>query len=179
MFDKVIAPILVYASEVWGAYTILPSKSLTQDNTQGYWMYTIEKFYIAFLKYCLGVHRKACNVAVFGELGSTPLSLKVMNLVCKNWFRIVNSDKNSLLYDTYLCNVELSHKNQSIWLNSVKGILQEAGLRELWNNQGNASGLFPTFILKQNIYNKFRLQWNNEILNCDNEESKLRTYTIF
>ena len=102
-----------------------------------------------------------------------------MNLVCKNWFRIVNSDKKSLLYDSYLCNIEMSHKNLSTWVNSVKGILYEVGLQELWNNQGNMSGVFPSSIFKKEIYSKFRQQWENDISSYDNDESKLRTYVKF
>ena len=32
MFEKVITPILLYASEIWGEYTVIPSKTLSPDN---------------------------------------------------------------------------------------------------------------------------------------------------
>ena len=179
MFEKVIAPILLYASEIWGAYTIIPSKSLLQDSISGYFKFAIERFYGSFLKYCLGVHRKACNIAVFGELGSTPISLKVMTMVCKNWFRIVNSEKNSLLSDTYLCNIEMAHGNQSVWVKSVKDILFETGFQELWHNQGNRSGIFPSKIFKRKLQSKFERQWGNDISEQNSDECKLRTYVKF
>ena len=75
LFEKVIQPILLYASDIWGAYTVIPSKILVQDNISGYFKIELEKLYTKFLKYCLGVHSKACNTAVCGELGKIPLSL--------------------------------------------------------------------------------------------------------
>ena len=95
----------MYACEVWGAYTTLPSKCLLSDSICGYFKFEYEKLYIGFLKQCLGVHRKASNIAVLGELGQLPISLKILRLVCKNWFRIVNLPPDSLLYDVYLCNM--------------------------------------------------------------------------
>ena len=178
LFDKVIVPILLYASEIWGAYTVIPSKSSAQDNISGYCKTYFETFYMRFLKYCLGVHRKASNIAVYGELGKTPLSLKVMTRVCKNWLRIMNMDQNSLLFNAYKCHVEMSETNQSSWLKSVKDTLHAVGLQELWNDHEMYYGDFPSYIFKKQITEKFQNQWQQEIMR-QTDDSKLRTYKLF
>ena len=48
----------------------------------------IEKPHVKFCKRILGVHAKATNITVNGELGKTPLIIQIAKLVVKYWFRI-------------------------------------------------------------------------------------------
>ena len=59
LFDRMVVPILLYASEVWGIY--------------GY--NDIDIIHIQFCKLVLGVCKQTVNVAVLGELGRLPLSI--------------------------------------------------------------------------------------------------------
>ena len=60
IFDSVISPILLYNSEIWGAYI---------DNDFAKWDKTVtEKAHLKFCKLYLGVNRKASNLASRGEL---------------------------------------------------------------------------------------------------------------
>ena len=84
--------------------------------------------------------------------------------------------------NTQICvfNIEMSHGNQSIWLNSVKDILYQNGFQELWHNQGNRSGIFPSKVFKRKLQQcKFQRQWDNDISQQNNNECKLRTYVMF
>ena len=53
LFDKLVSPILLYASEVWGLYKY--------EN--------IDKIHIKFCKNILGVRTQTPNYAVYGDLG--------------------------------------------------------------------------------------------------------------
>ena len=65
IFDSVISPILLYNSEIWGAYA---------DNDFTKWDKTqTEKTDLKFCKLYLGVNRKASNNGSRGELGKFPL----------------------------------------------------------------------------------------------------------
>jgi hypothetical protein len=65
IFNSIISPILLYNSEVWGAY---------EKNDYNNWENSeIEKAHLRFCKLYLGVNRKATNVACRGELGKFPL----------------------------------------------------------------------------------------------------------
>ena len=61
LFDKMILPILLYGSEIWG-YENLDS---------------IEVFYRAFLRYILRLNKQTTNCMVYGEAGRKPLSIAI------------------------------------------------------------------------------------------------------
>ena len=71
LFDHTVKPVLIYGSEIWGTINTTTSK-VQKDyfnlfNTLS--DLPCEILHIRFLKYVLGVYRKATNAAVFGELG--------------------------------------------------------------------------------------------------------------
>ena len=57
LFNSLVSPILLYASEVWGIF----------------WYDHIEKINIKFCKNLLGVRAQTPNFAVYGDLGRFPL----------------------------------------------------------------------------------------------------------
>ena len=59
LFDKLIIPILLYGSEIWGC------------NTHK----CIEYVHIKFLKYVLGLPTSAPNAAVISEFGRYPIAV--------------------------------------------------------------------------------------------------------
>ena len=72
---------------------------------------------MSFLKYCLGVRRQVSNIAVLAwEFADIT---KILRLVCKNWFQIVNFPTDSLLYDSYLWNIILHSEEKGSWLQTV------------------------------------------------------------
>jgi hypothetical protein len=69
IFDSIISPILLYNSEVWGAYK---KNDLNKwDNSE------TEKINLRFCKLYLGVNRKASNMACRSELGKYPLLITI------------------------------------------------------------------------------------------------------
>jgi hypothetical protein len=69
IFGTIISPILLYNSEVWGAYE--KNDFNKWDNTE------IEKTHLRFCKLFLGVNKKANNIACRGELGRFPLLITI------------------------------------------------------------------------------------------------------
>jgi hypothetical protein len=69
IFDSIISPILLYNSEVWGAY-------LKNDFNKWDKLPT-EKIHLRFCKIYLGVGKKATNIASRGELGKFPLLINI------------------------------------------------------------------------------------------------------
>ena len=70
IFDSIISPILLYNSEVWGAFANHDLNKWDQSPT--------EKIHSKMCKIYLGVNRKATNIAIKGEMGKFPL------LKCEN-----------------------------------------------------------------------------------------------
>ena len=78
IFDSIISPILLYNSEIWGAY---------EKNDYNKWENSqIEKVHLRFCKLYLGVNRKATNVTCRGELGKFPL-LRTIKKNIINYFK--------------------------------------------------------------------------------------------
>lgn len=69
LFDTMIAPILTYNSEVWGAY--VKSDFNRWDSSP------IEKAHLRFCKSYLATNKKASNIACRAELGRYPLKISI------------------------------------------------------------------------------------------------------
>ena len=73
MFDSLVSPILLYASEVWGIYEYEH----------------IDKIHILFCKNILGVRTQTPNYAVYGDLGRYSLSVIAKERSIKCWLKVL------------------------------------------------------------------------------------------
>ena len=121
LFDKLITPILHYASEVWGFHSA-PA---------------IERVHLKFCKRILSVKTSTQNDFIYGELGRMPLAkLRLINIL-RYWLKIVHGMKSlyvSICYQLGLKN--LHERNTSGWVKSVKELLSNCGFADVWFNQG-------------------------------------------
>ena len=85
LFDTMITPILLYGSEIWGAYDCKE----------------IDKVHINFCKRLLGVSKSTPNLAVLGEWGRFPLAIIAKERAIKYWLKIHNSP-GSTIHDTFI-----------------------------------------------------------------------------
>ena len=69
LFDSVISPILLYCSEIWGAFGYLDYEKWDGN--------PIEKVHLSFCKHVLGVNRSTTNNLVRGELRRYPLKTTI------------------------------------------------------------------------------------------------------
>ena len=186
IYDTLIRPISTYCAEVWGAFLPNTCKlfDIMHDKYKIFDDMCFEKTDLRFLKSILGVHRKATNAAVRGELGRYPTIIYIYKQVTKNWLRIAEYDKDSLLYDTYLCNMQLLFQNKNCWAYNIQQLIHNTlGLTDIWNNQGfKTKSTSQIKNVVKNLKYIFQFQWKNEI----NKESqtigsgnKLRTYATF
>ena len=113
LFDALVRPILLYASDFWGI--LKPPANNPIENVQN-----------MFYKQLLGVQRQTSNIAVLLELGQVPLRLHTTRSAIKNWDRI-NSKKGGILVTK---SYESSILENLIWLNSIRNKLAEIGMLE-------------------------------------------------
>ena len=112
LFDTLIKPILLYASDFWGVL------KLPQNNP-------IECLHHSCLKQILGVQKQTANLGVLLELGRVPLSLYATKNAIKNWERIALLRKaNALVSRSYDTSISQNH----IWASRVETILSEIGM---------------------------------------------------
>ena len=121
LFDKLITPILHYASEVWG-FSPAPS---------------IERVHLRFCKRMLGVKISTQNDFIYGELGRMPMyKLRLLNII-KYWLKIVHGTKCQYVNVCYQLGLKnLNERNTSGWTRSVKDLLLSYGFGDVWYNQG-------------------------------------------
>ena len=69
LFEKIVLPILLYGSEVWGYTNVLP----------------IEVFYRKFLRIVLFLNKSCANCIVYGEVGKLPLYTFIEKRMLSYW----------------------------------------------------------------------------------------------
>ena len=117
LFGSLVVPIILYGSEVWGAYSFK----------------LIDQLYLRFCKRILGVKSQTSNAAVLGELGRFPLSIIAKERTLKQYLKIMkNSD--TLMYKVF--NDLKTNENVIVsnsWVLSVRKLLNDLGYGYLWN----------------------------------------------
>lgn len=164
LFDTMIVPILLYGSEVWGAYLI---KSHTVQNYIQDHKNLIEKLHTKFCKQTLGVHKRACNDAVRLELGRLPL---FGNIICRVLKYYIGMEKHK---DSSIAKIALNvHKNlKNSWFAFVKNVVEyfDFSLNNL--SKCNIKGSSVT------VFEKFKNIVHNNYLSKIADSSKLKLYS--
>ena len=97
LFDSLIKPITLYGAPIWAPTSTINKsiiKQLNTSNTQHFISKVSraysEKVHISYLKWALGVHKKASNIGVWGETGRYPLIYQSLRLALKYYKRLQN-----------------------------------------------------------------------------------------
>ena len=117
LFDKIVSPVLNYAAEVWGHH-------------QGY---DVESILTKFCKKILLV-KKSSNLDAFivWRIRQNTFELQRKLITLQYWVKLLNSDRDSILYKIYnILNNDSDNEetyNNNNWAHHVKRILNECGL---------------------------------------------------
>ena len=105
IFDRVISPILLYNSEVWGAFSNCDFNKWEQSPT--------EITHSKFCKIYLGVNRKATNIACKGELGKFTLLFPIFKKLFRYVIHINSLPDSTLVKQAFLLSKNLNFDNKS------------------------------------------------------------------
>ena len=106
LFDSLIKPIVLYGAPIWAPNSTVwgsIAKAQNLDHIKQNNLLnkisrsTQEKVHLSFLKWALGVHRKASNIGVWGESGRLPLIYESIRLSVNYMKRIENLERTSLV----------------------------------------------------------------------------------
>lgn len=185
VYDTLVRPISTYCSEVWGAF-VTNLANMFKVSNENYKLYDepcFEKTNLNFAKTVLGVHKRACNAAVRGELGRYPMVIYIIKQVLKNLSRIVSYDVDSLLFDAYLCNWNLTRQNKNCWLSKIKELVCDTmKLNHFWENQVGKPSMAQINTVTKKLKYIYEFHWSNEIHRDSSEGkpgNKMRTYALF
>ena len=175
LFDHTIKPILLYGSEIW-ATANTNSTIVKKDNYCLFNSFSnlyCDKMHVKFLKYVLGVHKKATNEAVAGELGRYPLSIDAICATVKYYQRLCNDKVSTLLSAAFQESTSLCNSNKNSWVASVHHIFKHIDISNTCIQIGSSK---LSNMVKQKLVTLFKTNW------CSKTEvttGKLRTYALF
>ena len=148
LFDKMITPILCYASEVWGFHD-------APD---------IERVQLKFCKTVLGVKSTVQNDFIYGELNRLPMKcVRLVNIVIYR-LKIVHGEKSSYVTKCYMNALAMGTNDGKCWVNCLNAMLEQNGLGDVWLQQGVGDREFFLKIFKQRVLDIFRQNWSERLL---------------
>jgi hypothetical protein len=171
LFDQLIRPICHYASEIWGLFNIrIPPKDITGKLESSLENFKCEKLNLSFARYVLGVHKKAQNSAVRGELGRLPLGVHIIPASLNYLSHLKKTPQESLLHQALITSQSLTTARKT-WGKTCKQL--EQYLRVHTNLKDDKS--LPKTTIKSKVRNMYIEYWKHKISN----EAKMRTYNLF
>ena len=163
LFNSLIEPVLLYASEIWGAQFISLKKLE---------MFLPEKVLLKFCKSTLQVNNHAHNWACRSELGLYPLLLSVLIKMVNFYSHMQNTNNVILQYAFTECKI-LAQKNSG-WLYKlytyIDNIHQD---RTILNN--------PALLIKiiKTYYQFIFIENLSATIKPNGSSNKMRTYKLF
>ena len=172
-FDILVKPIVCYASEVWGGLNNFSKCKSKED----FWKLTgqlpAENFQVKFCKNLLGVHPKACNNAVMGELGRYPMFLFIIRSMLNFHKHMVDVANTRPLLTATLSEDKLLPNNKS-WFHSLTKILSLFDI-----NFSEYTNLCHERLM-QNITGRMKTSytelWKKSLGPCDDNSGKLHLF---
>lgn len=149
LFDKLITPILNYASEVWGF-----------DHGKA-----IERVHLQFCKQILKVKRSTQNDFVYGELGRIDFQcMRYFNII-RYWVKLLQTNENKYNKKIYLllksdCDRYPNRKN---WCTLLKQLLCNLGFYQVWLFQDVGQPKIFLLNVKNRLKDQFIQGWNGRI----------------
>ena len=159
IFDKMIAPILLYGSEVWGF-----------DHRK-----QIEQVQLKYCKRHLGVAASACNAAVLGDCGRLPMSVFYMTRLIKYWLRLTCMRYDRYPRQCYDMLYALDVERSQTWATSVRNILYKYGFGFVWINQGVGDMNSFVEVFKQRLIDCATQEWHDNMMTNE----RLRDYCTY
>ena len=159
LFHTFISPILLYNAENWA---ILSDKEIDKFNSNTILDTTsrskIDLIHRKLLKFILGVSKSSPNLAIYGDTGEVPVSLKSYRLALNFWHRVSNLPDKYLVKKALLENIEL----RTNWIITVEKLINRFNLADKIGNHEHFKkvAIYET----DKTYNKY---WKTELVRGD------------
>ena len=157
LFHSYIEPILLYTTENWMA---LSDKSITKFTNKTIFddigTKKIDILHRQFLKYIIGTSKSCPNLAVYGDTGELPLSLKAYRQMLRFWYRVKNLSNERLVKIALLESIEL----RTNWIVTIEKLVSCLGLTEVIDSPKKFN-----IRLEKNIKNMFIDYWKDNLRN--------------
>ena len=164
LFDKMIVPIALYNSEVWGT-NFLPVNIKNYDffNIKYLSKHIDEQLQIKFLKMILGVNQKATNWLVLSETGRFPMIIRVFTSMIKYYFHLMGTESD-LLSAALATSINLSRIGYNSWFRNIERVFKFCNLEHLLYTADKMEVSIQLNKLGKFIKHIFVNKWNDDKL---------------
>jgi hypothetical protein len=165
IFDHTIKPILLYSSEIWGSFNT-KRKPNTQNRVHGICSsMPQETLNLRMCKYTLGVHSKASNAGVLGDLGRYPLYIAVINNMVKYWHQLASTRTVSspLVTAAYNVNHDLLYNMPDSWISSIKFTLTQLDLKPIYDSPSNFTTNHVLKVVNDKLKSMYNSTWKQSL----------------
>ena len=136
---------------------------------------TPENMHNKVCKMALGVHSKASNHAVKGELGRFPLHLIIYTRIFKYFLRLLTLQNNQILNSALEINIHLNNVSKHSWFTTVRHLLHFTKFNDYTPNLPHLDNrTFPQLVrmFKRNLFKEYQEYWSKS-LNKDKFDSSV------
>ena len=162
LFDNMVAPILLYGSEIWG-----------DENYD-----LIESFHFKYCKRLLHLKASTPKAMAYGELGRYPMQISIKSRMVSFWAKILCGKKDKLAVTLYRIIYQLDYNGEyhSQWLNSIRTTLRKLGLDDFSDGQFKVDNMDNLKAVVDKRLKESHIQsWKNEI----EQMSKCLNYRMY
>ena len=166
LFDALILPILTYGCQVLFPETHFAKACTTKtkynrQNWQQDWLSliakdTFESIHLKFIKWVIGVHKKASNIGCWGDSARVSLGITMMKMFFNYVDRVCTSEESSLMHPTFgeQSSTQLPWYSKFCQINRAYSTNANQSLQEMKN---------PSIILHHQISERFKVIWSNAL----------------
>ena len=176
LFYSLVSPILLYNCEIWGCFLKSVGNNYDKFVLRIFdERVTPDNMHNKICKMALGVHSKASNHAVKGELGRFPLHLLIYTRIFEYFLRLLTLQNNQILNSALEINIHLNNVSKHSWFTTVKHLLHFTKLNDYTPNLPHLDyRTFPHMVrmFKRNLFNEYQEYWSKS-LNKDKFDSSL------
>ena len=126
LFDKMILPIALYNSEVWGTMCLPVNDKNTDLLGVSSQKNPVEDVQVKFCKRVLGVNDRTSNLGVVSELGRYPTVIGVIEKIIKFWDHL-RVTESPILQAALQSNMNLDASGKRVWFSCLKKCLNFCG----------------------------------------------------
>ena len=166
MYDSLVWPVIEYGSSIWGT-----SKSSCIEAVQN-----------RACRYFMAVGKYTPNIAVQGDMGWTPTSVKIWKSMGSRWVRFREMDDNRLNKRTSKWCMKHGENRCKNWFYKFRNHMSLLELDFIFDDNQNYTKNAILRMIQEKEFELFKQNWTenlNNVNRANGAQSKLRSYRLF
>ena len=178
VFDKMIMPIALYNSEIWGTMCFPVNEKNLDLMEVSPQKNPVEDIQIRFCKRLLGVNDKSTNWAVTSELGRLPTISLIADRMVKFWSHLIQSS-SPILREALQVNINLDACGKRVWFTVLRRCLSHLGIDHVLYTSDPKEISYQVTKTKSILRSRALEKWHEKHASLrESTSSKLHLYSL-